>query len=386
MLTPIDYPARVTKIARQMEPLGLDAYVSTRMAGLHYLVGAFMPWTGAVIITASGESRFVYWAMDFERVRSEGWGMDGIPFGGGNPEFHDAVVSVLDDFGVSRGKIGFDIALAGSAQAAPGVLSACDWMEFSKKLPKATLENGMACLEAAMLIKDRAEIERLRLAAASADAGFAAALRCIKPGVTENAVAGAVEEATRRHGSIWAWSVTGGTEVGSGSRTGFLKGVTQQATDKKIRAGELVIVDLHPMVELYIADLGLPVMLGTPDKDQQTLMDAWEDAAATVLDNLKPGTVAKEACRKAHDKFGKYGMTEYALPLFGHGLGTCARQRPFMSLSSEDVLREGMVLALGGHVYRPGVGGCRQEYPVLITAGGAEPLCRHKNVVHRIQP
>lgn len=384
MLTPIDYPKRVVKIAREIEAQGLDAYVATRMAGLHYLVGAFMPWTGAVIVTASGESRFVYWAMDYERVKQEGWGMDGVPFGGGNPGFPESIAAILDDMGLARGRIGLDIALEGSAQAAPGVLSACDWLELKKMLPKATLENGMPCLEAVMLIKEDAEIERLRLAAASADAGFTAALNCIRPGITENAVAGAVEEATRLHGSMWAWSNTGGTEVGSGPRTAFLKGVTQQATDKKIENNEMVIVDLHPMVELYIADLGLPIMLGTPTKAQRTLMDAWEDAVATLMAALKPGEPARIACRKAYDKFVKYGVEAYALPLFGHGLGTCARQRPFMSISSNDVLKEGMALALGGHLYQPGVGGCRQEYPIIITGKEAEALCTHKNVVYRL--
>lgn len=384
MLTPIDFPKRILKIAREIETRGLDAYVSTRMAGLHYLVGAFMPWTGAVIITASGESRFVYWAMDYERVKSEGWGMEGVPFGGGNPGFLESIVAILDAMGLSRGKIGFDIALEGSAQAAPGALMACDWLELNKMLPKAALENGMPCLEAVMLIKEDAEIERLRLAAASADAGFEAALQCIRPGITENAVAGAVEEATRIHGSIWAWSVTGGTEVGSGPRTAFLKGVTQQATDKKIENNEMIIVDLHPMVELYISDLGLPVMLGTPTKAQRTLMDAWEDAVATLMAALKPGEPAKIACQKAYDTFVTYGVEPYALPLFGHGLGTCARQRPFMSITSNDVLKEGMALALGGHLYQPGVGGCRQEYPIVITKNGAEALCSHKNVVYRL--
>jgi Xaa-Pro aminopeptidase len=384
MLTPIDYLQRIAKIAREIEARGLDVYVSTRMAGLHYLVGAFMPWTGAAVVSASGEARFVYWAMDIERVKQEGWGMPAVAWGGGEPDFLDVLVAVLNDMGAAGGKIGLDIFIPGSAQAAPGLLSAHDWIELNRKLPEAALENGVPCLEAVMLIKEEAEIERLRLAAASADAGFEAALRCIKPGITENAVAGIVEEATRRYGSIWAWSVTGGTEVGSGPRTAFFKGVTQQATEKKIADNELVIVDLHPMVELYIADLGLPVMLGKPDKEQQTLMNAWEEAVAAAMDALKPGDPAKTACRKGYDVFAKHGVADYALPMFGHGLGTCARQRPFMSIRSNDVMQEGMVLALGGHVYKPGIGGMRQEYPVLITRNGAEPLCRHKNVVYRL--
>ena len=62
----------------------------------------------------------------------------------------------------------------------------------------------------------------------------------MRVGVTENSVAGVIEKAIRDNGSTWSWAITGGTEVGSGHRTGYLHGVTQQATDKTIakKAGE----------------------------------------------------------------------------------------------------------------------------------------------------
>src|SRR3546814_19985458 len=67
-------------------------------------------------------------------------------------------------------------------------------------------------------------------------------------------------------------------------------------------------------------------------------------------------------------------LTDYCLPTFGHGLGTCARTRPFINLRSQDVVQAGMVVALGTHLYVPKVGGMRLEFPLLVTDKGGEAL------------
>ena len=55
--TPIDFKKRRANVAASVRKAGFDAYVGTRQAGLHYLTGAFMPWRGAVIVTANGDCR-----------------------------------------------------------------------------------------------------------------------------------------------------------------------------------------------------------------------------------------------------------------------------------------------------------------------------------------
>src|SRR3546814_7331872 len=116
-----------------------------------------------------------------------------------------------------------------------------DWSSdvcSSDLLPNADIRNGVDILDDVMLIKDAAEIERLRFAAHVADKGFNAGRNAVRAGVTENSVAGAIEKANRDHGSTWAWALTGGTEVGPGNRTGYLHGVTQQASEKLIQDNE----------------------------------------------------------------------------------------------------------------------------------------------------
>ena len=382
-MKPIDYRSRIRRLSSALSTAGLDVYVGTRQASLHYLAGAFIPWRGAVVVTASGEAELLYWAMDAERVRQEGWGIPVIDWTGA--AFMETLAQRLTEKGLTSARIGLDLQIPGSAQMAPGLLLAQEFVDLKQLLPKANLCNGTQCIDEQMLIKEPAEIERLRMAARTADAGFSAGLTAVHPGVTENHVAGAIEMATREEGSTWAWSVTGGTEVGSGPRTAFLRGVTQQATGRKIGLNEFVILDLHPLVELYMADLGMPIFVGSPDLEQKRMIDCWEETVNFLLSSLKPDARVSDICGRAAEMFGKHGLAEFSLPMFGHGLGTCARQRPFMGLKSQDVLRPGMVMALGTHLYRPPYGGLRLEYPTLITETGAEPLCRTEAKVHFVR-
>lgn len=381
-VAPIDFRGRVERVAKQLSALGMDAYVGTRQAGLHYLNGAFMPWRGAVIVTANGECDFVYWMMDSERARVEGAGFDIHDFGGG--DFIGKIAGVLEHRQLARGRIGLDLHHPGAAQIAPGMLTAAEYIALQDRLPAAKFSNGVDALDEVMLIKTPDEIERLRRAAAVSDVGIKAGLDAIRVGATENEVAGAIEQAMRVRGSTWNWAITGGTEVGAGERTAFLRGVTQQATDRKIAANEFVILDVHPMIDLYLADTALPVFFGTPNSAQQKLIDCWEETVATIFNALRPGRPVAECVREAVAVFAKYGMQDYGLPLFGHGLGTCARTRPFINLASTDAVRPGMVAALGTHLYVPGVGGARLEYPILINEKGAEALCATPAKVLRV--
>lgn len=377
----IDFPARVAALAARLRRDNVGAYVGTRQASLHYLCGVFMCWRGAVIVTADGACDVVYWAMDADRVAKEGCHGNLFTFTGSG--LADEIAARLRAHRV-EGPVGLDLGHPGAAQVAPGMLTAGEYLDLAAKMPGVEFINGVRFIDDCMLIKSPAEIERLRAAAAAADAGFRAGVAAIREGVTENHVAGAVEAAIRDHGSIWSWSVTGGTEVGAGERTAFARGVTQQSTERRIARNEFVVIDLHPLIDLYMSDLSVPVFYGMPGAAQERAIACWEDVAATMLASLRPGRLVRDCVAEGVAAFDKHGLAEFGLPLFGHGLGTCARTRPFMNAGSDDVLAEGMVIALGTHFYQPGVGGMRLEYPTLIDARGAEPLSQIPPKVQRI--
>ncbi len=377
-----EFQNRVQAIAANVRKAGASAYVGTRLGCLHYLGGAFMPWRGAVVVTADGACEMLYWAMDSSRVRHEGNGVPIHDFYGQG--LSSGIAEVLAKLGAQHGTIGLDLAHPGAAQIAPGMLTAGEYFELARTLPDVKFVNGVDWIDDVMLIKSPAEIALLRHAARVSDVGFRAGMAAIAEGVTENHVAGAIEQAIRDSGSVWSWAVTGGTEVGSGLRTGFLRGVTQQSSEKKIERNGFVILDLHPMIEQYLSDTSVAVYFGKPTPKHQAMIECWEDVAATMLASLQPGRPIKDCVAEGVATFARHGFADFGLPLFGHGLGTCARTRPFINATSVDTVTPGMVVALGTHLYVPGQGGMRLEYPTLITDRGAEPLVETPAKVHFI--
>ncbi len=372
-ILPIDFEKRRQAVAEKVAEKGFDAYIGTRMAALHYLGGAFMPWRGMVVVTAKGDCKFIYWIGDTERIKAEGKSMDVATYF--LADMFDVLKSYLDELGISKGTIGMDIVHEGNnALLAPGMLTAGEYLQMRATFPEATIKNGTDCLDEVMLIKDEAEIERLREAALVGDYGWQCGYDAVQVGVTENYLAGVMEAAIRRKGSMWSWSSTGGSEVGSGERTAYFFDVTRQATERKIGANEFIILDVHPMIDLYLGDVSVPVFFGKPNDAQKKLIECWEEAVNTVFNALKPGASISEVALLGMSVYNRYGLAEYAVPSFGHGLGVCARTEPNITPMGNGILSKGMVIAMGAHLYQPGVGGMMLEYPVLIGKNGPEKL------------
>lgn len=143
-----------------------------------------MPWRGAVLVTANGDCKFIYWAWDASRVKAEGSDVDMDTFT--FADFPKAIQANLAARGLTKGRIGVDLSHPGAAQVAPGTLTAGEYLDLRAELPEAGIENGVALIDDVMLIKDAAEIERLRFAAEVADIGYAAGRDAVKVGVSTN--------------------------------------------------------------------------------------------------------------------------------------------------------------------------------------------------------
>lgn len=382
-MTPIDFNARRLAVAKNVKKHGFDAYLATRQAALHYLCGVFIPWHGVALITAQGAFRLFYWSGDLDRVRREGAEMEIIEYT--QEDLMQKIQIELEKLGLSKGKLAVDLFHKGDAQPAPGILSAKDYLSLTQTFPDATIDNGVEILDEILMLKAPEELERMRYVAEIADYGFSEALKQIHPGVSENHIAGVLEQATRDKGSYWAWSVTAGTEVGSGPRSAFSKGVTQIASERRIQPNEFIILDFHPSWDLYLCDFSIPVFLGKPSPAQQRLIDCWEEAVETVFQNMSPGAVIGDVVRTGVEVYKKYGLYDYCLPRFGHGLGVCTRTGPLLNLENQEIFQEGMAFAMGAHLYQPGVGGLRLEFPVAIEQSGAVALAHTPMKVHLLQ-
>lgn len=366
---------RLEKVRAAINETGLSAYVATRLATNSYLASVFAPWRTACIVT-DRTLDLIVWEHDADRIIQDTWlPSKNVRMYAGSAEFTKTVGSLLKARGVSEERIGLDLGPPGIPRLLEGVLTGSEYEHLAQLLPNATLTDAVADIDQVMLIKEPEEIELLRTAAQIAEYGFEKGLESLIPGVRENQVAGMIEAAIRERGSEWAWADTAGTEVGSGSRTSFFKGVTQPATEKEIVSGENVILDVHTSYRLYLADLAGNAILGQPTQAQIQIRDTWKRTVDTLLAEIRPGRQISEVVKYANSIWDETGYGKYGLPMFGHGLGTSARVPPLLGMHNSSEFQAGVVMALGVHLYVPDTGGMRLEQPLLITESGCEPLC-----------
>jgi Xaa-Pro dipeptidase len=363
----IDFRARVEKIRAEMDRRNLVALVTTKQGGVHYVLGEFAPWRTAVFIPKKGEVVALTVHIDMDRVKQGTWVKDlrMWEWALGNPSFPEMVASILKEMSL-KGAIGMEL----------DDLKVSEFETIQKNLSSARFENAAEVIETVMYEKEEVEIQYLRRAAEIADYGIYAAFENLRIGMTETELSGAAEYAMAKAGNEFNWSVTGGSEVGSGWRTAYWHGWTEPTTRKMIQPNDLVTIDIHPMYNLYLCDQCNNLMVGKPDSKQQELIKIWKETVHLLLGAIRPGTVAKEAAMAAVNYLKRVGYAEHASPLFGHGLGTTCRMPPTISVTSEDVLRPNTTLIAVVNLTQPGIGGMRIETPVLVKDSGSETLSK----------
>jgi Xaa-Pro aminopeptidase len=331
------------------------------------LAGAFIPWRGAVVIPRKGDVFLTTTSIDSERVAYDTWITNIRPWELAlrGPSMPEVVAQIISEQGLSSGVVGLET----------DDITMNEHQELTRRL-NAKLQDASAVVDAVMLIKEPAEIERMRRAAEVCDLAAEAAIKFIRAGVMETEIAGVVEQATRAAGSQWNWAVTGGTEVGSGYRQSFPRGWSQPATTKRVQRGDIVTIDIHPLIDLYCGDLAFNVCVGEPNEAQRQLEKVWREAIDTMLQNMKPGVVMGDAARRTRKVIKDAGYDEYASSLLGHGLATDSKMPPIVSEVNDMAFEENMFVELVVNITVPHVGGLRTESMVLITKDGPDLLTR----------
>ncbi|MBN1533315.1 MAG: aminopeptidase P family protein [Spirochaetes bacterium] len=374
----IDYRKRLARIRELMGEAGMDVFIGTRTVSLSFVAGAFIPWRSAVLVTRDGYEGLVTLLLDSERLRNESWMTNIQPYAPiAGMDLWDVIVNHAKKNGWDKATVGVE--LGHSPRGNTGYLFATEYELLRNSLPEANFVNALSIMDRASVVKDPGEIKLLRQAAAIADAAMERVKESIYPGATETEIAGIGEMELRRLGSEYHWAVTGSSEVASGYRACYAMNGTTQPTDKIVKKGENIIVDLHPYYHLYTSDLSHNFILGEPNEAQRRLSDAYVQTAQTIIDNFKAGNRIGDIHAKVLAKAGELGYGTNVIPSFGHGLGVLGHEwYPAILANAEFrdvVLEENSVEVAFLAMTVPGVCGMRLEYPVLVTANGGEPLC-----------
>ncbi|NLY43487.1 MAG: aminopeptidase P family protein [Clostridiaceae bacterium] len=245
-------------------------------------------------------------------------------------------------------------------------LSCLKYEQFKSKLCIKDFFPVTDLVESLREIKDESEIEKMRKAAEIADSAFYHILHLIKPGITENEIALELEYFMKKNG---AKALSFDTIVASGVRSSLPHG---QPSDKRIEAGDLVVLDFGCVYEGYCSDMTRTIGVGSLNEEQKKIYNIVLEAQMKGLNVLKPGITGKEVDRAARDIISSHGYGQNFGHGLGHGVGCEVHEAPRLSVNAEEVLKPGMVVTVEPGIYINDFGGVRIEDMVLITSDGIE--------------
>ena len=232
--------------------------------------------------------------------------------------------------------------------------------------------DATGALREARAIKTPRELERLRAAAAAADAAQRRLLELAADagGTSEVALyAEAVAAAQRAAGASVAVFAT----LATGARSALL--TSGGAGGRTVEAGDVGLLDLGVRVGGYWSDTANTVVFGRrPSATTRRYLDAARAACEAAIARLRPGARCSEPVAAIAETLERHGLrlAHYG----GHQLGASINEPPRLLPYAEEAIEEGMVFAVEAGAYEGegGTVGARCEKVALVTAQGPELL------------
>lgn len=249
--------------------------------------------------------------------------------------------------------------------------------------------------------KDASEIEKIRGACRAIHAGHEAVLSTLRDGITELELAAAVENAHRLAGHEGIFFIRqpdffmSRGPISSGPNLFRISGVVYTITgvglspavpagpsQRRIRDGDIVIVDIPTLVDGYHADQTRTYCLGKAGDDVRSLYDDLRAIADGLIETIRPGVSCSEIYQRAvalarergrGDTFQHFGGGRKSR-IIGHGIGLELNEPPIPSEYDTSVVEEGYVLALDLHMLDEARGVVKLEDMILVRDGGNEIL------------
>ena len=352
----MDHAGRLSRVRSALGENDLDSLLVTHLPNIHYLCG-FTGSAAALLVANRGAVLFTdgrYSAQAKEEVTGAR-----IVIASKSPLVTAAGWLATNKERRSSTLVGIepDSITAGMRDRLAGMLKG-----------KARLRSAPPLVERARMVKDAAEILRIRRAVELGAGLFRIACKKIRPGVTEIEVAAAMEYEARRAG---AESMSFPTILASGARSAIVHG---RASGARIPRRGFVVCDFGVILAGYCSDRTRTVHLGQPSGEARRLYEAVLEAQQAAIAAVRPGATAAEVDGAARRALRKRKLARYFTHSTGHGLGLEIHEAPRLAEGQTQKLEPGMVITIEPGGYVPGKWGVRIEDVVVVTPSGCEVL------------
>ena len=335
---------------------GIEAYLLLNGSDRRYFSGINTSF-GCVIITPKDkvfvtDSRYTKYA---NSVLDKDWQV--VEVAGDN--FFDQIAIVFNRLGVT--KVGFD----------ESVTTLMRYDNLKKVLKDVTLVKCSKDLIKKRSIKSEGEIDKITKAQRIAEKALDKALKTVKPGIKERELKAEIIHAALVSG---AESMAFETIVAFGANSAFPH---HTAGDKKLKKGDAILIDFGVKHEGYCSDMTRTFFLSEVNPRMEAIYNVVLKALEYATKHISAGMTCREADSLAREYIKANGYGDNFEHSLGHGIGLDIHEHPKVSMSSDTVLEENMVITIEPGIYVQGLGGVRIEDLVIIKKDKCQVITQY---------
>ena len=354
--------SRLEKLNASLRTSDLDAVVLNPGPTLTYLTGLHfhLMERPVVLMFAKGQDpAIVLPELELQKVASLPYKLQVFPYPENPSEWDGAFRKAAQALGLDGKRVGVE----------PRQLRLLEFRHVKAGAPEADYPDASDVLSALRLRKDQAEIEAMRRAVKIAQEALEATIPLIKIGMTERELSAELVVQLLKHGSEpempFAPIVSGGPNAANPHAS---------PSDRKLQAGDLLVVDWGATYDGYISDLTRTLAVGEVEEEYKKIHKIVQEANAAGRLAAKPGVPCANVDQAAREVIEKSGYGVYFTHRTGHGIGMEGHEEPYMRGDNMQLLEPGMAFTVEPGIYLPNRNGVRIEDNVVITETGADIL------------
>lgn len=366
-----EFRARLKSVRAQMSAQGYDALMVSKPENIYYLCGldhqGFFAYH-MLIVPAAGPMCLIARAMERRTIEDQVHRAYFIGYPDGSDPAR-VTCEALEDFGLAAAAIGIE---KNSLTFPPAIYEG-----IVQGMRGVAWADASGLVDDLRLVKSPLELEHVRAAARISDAMMQAALETAAPGVNEMEVAAEVHR---------AMILAGGEYPGFSPFIRPSPRLNQEHTtwtDRELRAGEALFLEMAGCVRRYHAPMGRLVYLGEAAEGAERIMRLCLEAFEAVVEAIRPGALARDVYQAWQDVVDRAGLTHYRRHHCGYlvGLGfpptwTGGSSVVGLRYDSDLELKEGMAFHLLSWLMGTGRGDYFMSNTAILTDRGCEVLTK----------
>jgi Xaa-Pro dipeptidase len=354
--------ARLQKLTASLQQAGLQAVSLNPGPTLTYLTGVhfhLMERPVVLLVAPDKDPALVFPELEGQKLTQIPYAVQAFPYGEDPSGWDGVFKQAVQALGLDGKRIGVE----------PRQMRLLEFRFIQSGAPKSEFPDASQVLAGLRLKKESGEIAAMRQAVLIAQNALEDSLPKIKIGMTEKELAAELVIHLLQYGSDpelpFSPIVSGGPNSANPHAS---------PTDRKLQAGDLLVIDWGARVDGYISDLTRTFAVGQVETEFKQIHTIVQEANAAGRAAGGPGVPCAEVDKAARQVIEAAGYGEFFTHRTGHGIGLDSHEEPYMRADNAQVLESGMAYTVEPGIYLAGRNGVRIEDDMVVTEDGAVSL------------